>query len=432
VTPVASDTLTVEEAVTLALRQNPRLSAAARDVVAAQAGVRSARALTNPTLVFVPSLFGTGSDEEILFQQPLELNGTRSARTGVAQAQLRQTQAEAVISLRNLVLDTRSAYYELARTQELRTLAQDVLRTAQEVHRGVRRQAEEGLRPLIDPVQTEIEVSRAQQQLTLAASQVLTAQATLNTHLGRPAGQPVAALPLLPNPPGSPPPGTATPEAPGGTPPGVPPPGVGQLNQEELTTRALTSRAEIAVEAAQRDQFRQEARLARAQGRPDIAPQFRSESILREPRSPGVGIGFTLPFLDYGSRRNRVRQAEAAAQAQEARITASQNLVRQEVTQALTRLQAAEAVIRSYQAGVLDQSRRLRDASLQALQLGAPGASILTVLEAQRTYRNVLTEYTNALAQQAQGRAELERATGAVPADLLPRPETSSGRETRR
>ncbi len=417
--------LSVEEAVALAVRQNPRLAAAAGDVVAAQAGVRSARALTNPTLTFTPALFGTGSDEEFLFQQPLELNGTRSARTGVAQAQLRQTQAEAIVALRNLVLDTRSAYFELARTQELRTVAQDVLRTAEEVHRGVRRQAEEGLRPEIDPVQTEIEVNRARQQLTLAESQVLTAQATLNTHLGRPAGQPIEALPLVvTSAPGSPAPGAAT--------PGVTALPADELNQDALVARALTARAEVVVEAARQEQFRQEARLARAQGRPDVAPQLRSENVLREPRAPGIGIGLSLPFLDYGARRNRVRQAEAAARAQQARITATQNVVRQEVTQAFTRLQAAEAVIRSYEAGVLDQSRRLRDASLRALQLGAPGASILTVLEAQRTYRNVLTEYTNALAQQAQARAELERATGAVPAELLPRPENSSGREMRR
>jgi len=395
--------------VSLAVRQNPRLSAAARDVVAARAGVRSAQALTNPTVTFTPSLFGSGSDEEILFQQPLELNGTRSARAGVAKAQLSQTQATALIELRNLVADTRTAYFELARTQELRTLAQAVLRTAEEFHRGVSRQAQEGLRPEIDPVQTEIEINRARQQLTLADSQVLVARAALNTLLGRSTGEPIGALPLTATVPTSNTPGAGASLA---MPAGV-------VDREALTAQALAGRSEIAVEAALREQFEQEARLARAQGRPDLVPQFRTESVLREPRQPGIGIGISLPFLDHGSRRNRIRQANAAAQAQEARITAAQNQVRQEVDQALARLQAAEQIVRSYQSGVLQQSRRLLDSSLRALQLGAPGASILTALEAQRTYRGVLTEYTNALASLAQSRAALERATGAVPADLL-------------
>lgn len=413
--PAGTGVITADEAVALAVRNNPRLLAVIEDVSGARAGVRSARALTNPYFAFVPSLFGTGSDEELLFQQPLELNGTRSARTGVARAQLRQTQAQALGELRALVFDTRHAYFELARTQELHRLAQQMLETARGFHHGVRRQAEEGLRPEIDPVQTQIEVSRAEQQLVLAESQVIAARAALNTLLGRPAGAPSATQLLAEVVPVSATPDAATPHL------------------ETLVARALAARSEIAGEAAARDRFRQEARLARAEGRPDLAPQVRSESVLRSPRQPGIGIGITLPFLDYGSRRNRVKQAEASVRAQEARIAAAQNQVRQDVEQAYARLQAAEQVVRSYQGGVLEQSRRLLNASLRALQLGAPNASILTALEAQRTYRGVLTEYTSALATVGQSRAALERAIAAVSADLLPaeaRPAATEGSRT--
>lgn len=73
--------LTVEDAVTLAIRQKPRLSAAARDVAAARSGVRSAQALANPALTFTPAFSPGGSDEELLLQQPLE-PGTRRRRRG--------------------------------------------------------------------------------------------------------------------------------------------------------------------------------------------------------------------------------------------------------------------------------------------------------------------------------------------------------------
>lgn len=411
VPPPVLGTLTAEDAVELALRQNPRLTAAAREILAARRGVSSARALVNPSLTFTPGITSAGgSDEELLLTQPLELNGTRAARTGVARAQLRRTQAEAVVELRDLVFQTRNAYYELARTQELRSLAQEVLRTAEEFNRGVRRQAEEGLRPEIDPVQTEIEVNRARQQLTLAESQVTAAQAALNTLMGRAPIEPVSALPLLtaasdPAAPDS----NASPPAAGTTP-----------DRDQAIQQALTARAEITADSALREAFLQEARLARAQGRPDLAPQFRAGSVTRGFHDSGLGLGITLPLFDYGSRRNRIRQAEAAAGAQAARIQATQNQVRQEVTQALARLEAADVVARQYRQGVLSQARRLLEGSLRGLQLGAPGASILTVLEAQRTFRGVVTEYTSALANYAQARAELERATGAVPASLLP------------
>ena len=83
--------LTVDEAVALAIEQNPGLSAAARDVAAGRAGVRSARALANPELIFLPGITGPGgTDQELRLGQPLELNGTRAARTGVASALMRQ------------------------------------------------------------------------------------------------------------------------------------------------------------------------------------------------------------------------------------------------------------------------------------------------------------------------------------------------------
>lgn len=392
-TPPAA-VLTVDEAVRLAITQNPRLVAVVRDVGAARAGVRSARALVNPTLTFTPAITRGGSDQELILQQPLELNGARSARTGVARAELRRNEAEALVELRDLISQTRSAYYEVVRSRDLRTVAADLVQFAEEFSHGVRRQSEEGLRPGIDPVQTGIELSRARQQLTQAQAQVQLSEAALNTLIGRQAAAPLGLLDPLafdPRP----------------------------VEGESASRLALERRAEITAQEAQREAFRQEARLARAQGRPDLVPQIRADSITRGVSNLGIGLGISLPLFDFGGRKNRVRQAEEAARAQEARVLATRNQVRQEVEQAISRLRSAEIIIRDYQSGVLDQSRRLRDASLRALQLGAPGASILSVLEAQRTYRSVLTEYTNALAQYAQAQAELDRATGDTSADLL-------------
>ena len=236
---------------------------------------------------------------------------------------------------------------------------------------------------------------RARQQVTQAQSQVVVAEAALDTLLGREPNVLIGPLAPLPS-------------------------SIQPFDEEASPRQALANRAEIASEAAGRDAFLQEARLARAEGRPDLAPQFRMGSITSGFRGPGLGLGLSLPLFDLGSRRNRVRQAEEAARAQTDRIAAAQNLVRQEVAQALARLRAAQATIRDYQDGVLIQARRLLEASRTGFQEGSPRYTILTVLEAQRTYRGVQTEYINALATQAQALAELERSTGAVPATLVP------------
>lgn len=383
---------TVEEAVELAIKQNPRLTAAIREVSAGKAGVRSARALTNPSIVFTPAITSRGgSDEELLVVQPLELNGVRAARTGIVSARLKQSQAEAVVVLRDLVYETKVAYYELAGARELASLSQEALKTAEEFDRIAARQVEVGNRAGIDQVQTGIEVARARQQVILAQSRVTAEEIALNTLMGRTPAEPIGSLPSL----------AFTPT---------------EVDFDAVRQQALRARAEIVAEQSVREAVLQEARLARREGSPDLAPQFRIEKVLRGAENSGIGLGITLPLFDYGSRRHRARQAETAAKAQEARIAATQNQVRQEVEQALARVRAAEEIIKGYQQGILDQARRLLEASRVGLQAGV--TTVVAVLEAQRTYRGVLTEYTNALADQAQARAELERATGTVSAEM--------------
>lgn len=213
--------LTIEEAVRRAVQHNPRLLAATQEIVAAQSGVRSARALTNPTFLFVPALtHQSGSDEELLFTQPLELNGTRSARTGIAEAQRQILQAEAIVELRNIVYTVKTAYYELARAEEQLSLARGLLAATEAFDRMTRRFVELGSRPGIDQVQTGIEHIRARQQVTLAEGQSLAALAAMNTVMGREPEERIGALTSL----------TSLPEA---------------QPYEDAYAHALTSRAEI-------------------------------------------------------------------------------------------------------------------------------------------------------------------------------------------
>ncbi len=438
----------MEDAVRLAATANPRITAAARDIEAAASGVASARALVNPNAFFAPgvtSISGTG--EEFLIQQPLEINGTRAARTGVARAQLRAVQAQANVSVRDVVFATKSAYYELARAREQAAVARESLTVAQEFDRIARRQVEEGARAGIDLAQTGLEVSRAQRQVTLADGQAVVAVAALNTALARDPATPIGPLtPLAAQPPDSAssddgqgavaPPVSPVPDV---TPalsgvavtPQTPPPAPSGATDRGTTTllnQALTSRAEIQAGQATGEQFRQEARLARAEGRPDLVPQFRVGYFTRglqsasEGNGAGIGVALTLPILDYGSRRNRIRQAEQSARAQDARVVALQNDVRQQVMQALARQRAAEEVVRAYQGGTeggaLAQARRALDGSRIGFREGR--TSIVALLEAQRSFRAVQNEYVNALADAAVARAEVERATGTIPASLPP------------
>lgn len=376
----------VEDAVALALKNNPRLVAVERDVAAARQGTHAARSLSSPQIVFAPALTGAGSDTELLVQQPLEINGARAARTRVAEAQLRGTRADALAERSRVVSSTRAAYYELVRAREQLGLAHDQLEVTQQFDRLTRTQVEIGTRPAVDQIQTGIEVVRARQQAVQARAQADGAQAELNTLMGRPpreaVGTVAASLPPLP-----------------------------PLDEDALLTRALQNRPDIASTQASVETIRQERRAIRAEGVPDLVPQFRATKVTNGLRESGVGVGISLPLLDYGGRSARLRQNEQAAQAGQARVASSQAQARQEVAQALTQLRAAETVLQAYPEGLLDQSRQLLDASRIGYQEGK--TSVRALLEAQRTFRAVQTEYINAQVADALARAELERATAA-------------------
>lgn len=395
----AQQELSIDRAVELAIKNNPRLSASLRSQAAAAYALKAARSLANPEIAFAPgitSLSGTG--EDLIISQPLELNGTRAARAAIALARLHRKRAEGLLELRTLVYDTKVAYVALARAQGRRALAQALLAQAEEIDRITSLQVDAGSRPGIDLTQSAIELSRARQQVDLAEGEVQSLQAALNTYLGRNPEEPLPALSL---------PHTASSE----------------MRGDVLVRKALESRPEIAMEEAEVRANQQEARLARAEGRPDLAPQIRIGSLVRgiPPASSGDGLGIglrvSLPLLDHGALRNRVREAETVARAQADRVAAVRAEVRRDVVSALARLRTAEKVLLEYRSGVLDNAARLLEASRLGYEQGM--TNILSVLEANRTYRSVQQDYLDARAAHAQALAELEFATGAFPANRL-------------
>lgn len=382
--------LSLEAAVQEALTQHRRLKAAQKDATAARLGVNAARALTNPEVFFSPALDQfNGTTEELLITQPLEINGTRKARTSVARAQLGIAEAMLATETREVVAAVKTAYVGLWRERELATLAAAVTENANTVHRLAQKQVELGSRPGIDTAQTGLEVIRSRQSETLARTRVKQAEAALNLAIGRTPGEalPVIELPVVKM----------------------------EVPAFDVAVKgALESRAEIVGESARQEALWQEVQLYRAEGRPDIAPQFRSQYVTfqRPKRSDyGFSVAVRLPLVDWGGRKGRIQQAEAAAQAQEDRVAQTRREIEKEVAQALARLEGATTVMTGY-AEALPEADRLLRATRIGLEEGK--TTILAVLEAQRSYRATLTEYAEARAELALAQAELTRVLGGM------------------
>ena len=406
--------LTADGAVMLAARQNLGVLSALREAAAARSGVRSASALSPPIFTVGPALQMGGTTDGFLFQQPLELNGTRSARAGVARAQLRLTQAQALVQLQALVYTTRLNFYTLAQAQERLRLAQDLRKIAEQFDALARTQVALGARPGIERRQTAIEVARARVQEAQAFGQEQGARAALNAFLGRAALDPIETRMETQ---------VETRMGADGAGQQTPP-----LDVVLAQRQALAVRGEVAAAEATRDIPQAQLRLNRAQGRPDIAPSFRISQITPTYMDAGLGVVITIP-LDYGTRREQIRQQEQTAQADAVRVVGTQAQVRSEVVQAAARLGAAQEALRGYDGGLLAEARAVLDDAQLGFRAGA--TTVIAVLEAQRTYRAVLSERLDALTQAALAQAELDRAAGVVPPALLTqlRRELASGED---
>ena len=406
--------LTADGALMLAARQNLGVLAALREALAARSGLRSASALSPPIFTVGPALQMGGTTDGLLFQQPLELNGTRDARAGVGRARLRLAQAQALVQLQALVYTTRLNFYTLAQAQERLRLAQDFRQIAERFDVIAHTQVALGARPGIEQRQTTIEVARAKVQEAQAFGQEQAAQAALNAYLGRAALDPIETRLEAGR-------GGGGAREPASIPDQAPDPVLAQR-------QALAVRGEIAAAEAARDIPQAEARLSQAQGRPDIAPSFRISQITPTYMDAGLGVVITIP-LDYGTRRNQIRQQEQTAQANAARVTGTQAQVRSEIVQATTRLNAAQEALRGYDGGLVAEAKAVLDDAQLGFRAGA--TTIIAVLEAQRTYRAILGERLDAQMQAALARAELDRAAGNLPPGLLTqlRQELSTGED---
>jgi outer membrane protein, heavy metal efflux system len=110
----------------------------------------------------------------------------------------------------------------------------------------------------------------------------------------------------------------------------------------------------------------------------------------------GVGLSFELPFHDR-NQGEIARSQVAVKQAQETE-SSTQVGVLTDVVNAYYGLQTSEDVVNLFEGGYLDQATQSRDMSTYAFQRGA--ASILDVLDAERSYRATQLAYRQAVAAQ--------------------------------
>ena len=396
--------MTVDEVVARALAEHPELRAARAEIEAAAGRLRQAGLRPNPMLeVGYERALSADSNFMAGVTLPLDLNGRKEGRVGVAERELALKQAQVLERERRLRAEVRMKAGEvLAARRNVRT-TDDLLQINQAALRVVRDRVREGAAPSLDESLQLVEVNRLEAARELLLSRVEIGALQLRVLAGLAPDEPLVLRGDLPGP------GPA-------------------WDRPDALRRAVAERPDLVAARAEAAMAAARIRKEEAEGRWDA-----SVRVGYQRQDFGFGLngltdrGGTRPIQDvfhyFGGGvtvtlpvRNRnegnVAAATAETRAAQHRVELAGLVARQEVESAFVQHAAAERALRLYEEGVRTVAGRNLDVVRQTYTLGR--SMLLEVIAEQRRYIEIETGYTEALRQVYDAGVEIERAVGAT------------------
>jgi outer membrane protein, heavy metal efflux system len=385
--------LTLRAAIDEATARNPELVALRQAYEAARAAPAQERFLAPPMLEGqvwgwpVTTLNPARTEMFMLMaEQELPGKGKRAARTLVAEREAEMSRQQIAVRANQILSEVRTAYIDLAFIRETFALYSRQARLLDEVTETATLQYAAGEGPQHHTVVALVEVASVEKERIAAEERAQSAEAWLNTLLGRPVSQPVETLA----------------------------PVVGTLSPDEAEQRALARHPDFAMVEA--EIAREEAELLRVQQeqRPDFVI---GGGYMLMPGAAGAWTaraGMTWPNAPWSRGRLTVSvdlQTKRVGAAKARRdVVASR--IRQAVRQAVVRLNAAERQVRLVESTVLPQIEHGFELTRVAY---AAGEGVFTeVLDTRRTLLAIELEFLEARANVARARADLETVAGVL------------------
>ncbi len=351
------ETVSVDDAVSAALTESLVIKAALSGRDVEQAELRAARAPTPMELLAVPA--GTFNDSPIIVTQQLDLLGKRRTASRVSQAQLRAAGHHVEATRLDVARDTRLAYTGLQEALDLLELMQ----RSHELREALRRLAEGrfelGDVARVDVDRLEIERDRAREDVTRAQAEADVRRARLNSLMGRDPNSltlPSETLSLGSRP---------------------------TWDSDALAAAALRSRPDLKTARALLGAREASLRAARASRLPDFEVQLRTGTRVGSPAGTQIGLGLTMPVVDWGQRSGATRAARASIAEKEAQVAELERVVRLELVTACRSLVADYDVAVAYSESIATRAETV--AELLQLSYERGGSTLLEVIDAERT-----------------------------------------------
>lgn len=378
--------LTLDNAIRLALANNPELRASRGRVAASAGRAYQARLWPNPQLTLgtedVPVSGGSfreskntiGLDQRVPFPGKKKLD----AQIGVAGVSL--TQAEWALRRLGLVRDVKVAFYRVLAAQRLTDVGRELVQVAATSETTARKRVEAGAAADQEQLRAEIQAAQARAELSGFERDLATARQDLNLLLGSP-DLPAATVF-----------GDLT-EAPDRSLLGNPP------------ERWLAQHPSAAAARAVRDRAEVELRRARLEPYPDVTfgvdggREGTADTAIVQFR-----LGVPLPIIDRS--KGRKQEARANADVAQAELAATEQRLLREWGAASERFRAAADQVTIYREQILPKATR----ALRLVQTGFEQGKFgfIDLLDTQRTTAEARLAYQQKLLELNAAQAELE------------------------
>jgi cobalt-zinc-cadmium efflux system outer membrane protein len=397
--------VTVDELVARALADNPELHATQAEVDAARGRLRQAGLRPNPMLDLgvQQNPVSTDNNLTVMVTVPLDLNGRKAGRVGVATGELEMKRVQAADRARRLRTEVRMKAGELLAAQRNLRFTEELLQVNRDALGLLQTRVRQGAAPPLEENLLRVEVNRLEASRRLLASQVEVLALQVKTLVGLGPEAPLALRGDL-----------------------RPAPVSVDLQEglrQALAARSdlMVARAEVALAEAMIQQERAESRWDASVNvgymRQRFGYMLNGLTERGEPRPiddvfhyVGAGVSVTLPVRNQN--QGNIAAALASTAAAQRRLAFVTLTIRQEVTAAFTRYDAAQRALEIYTEGVREIARQNLEVVRQTYTLGR--ATVLDVIAEQRRYIDVETGYTEALKQVYDAVVDMERAVGTL------------------
>ncbi len=401
--------LSLQEALEIAVAQNPTVQQARLAVERAKAGVALAQAAFAPTLSSranyqysePPAPGGTPSRQShTLSASVVRLdytafdNGVRAQNLQLAEEALRLAQLQLEQTLQTVKQAVANAYYDLQSADARVAISQAAVASSEATLRDAQARERAGVGTRFEILQAETELANNRQALLAAQNAQQLSRRRLAELLNFPRPTDVLA------------------EEP------IEPMGEWDLSLEETIVAALAKRQELERQRRELEQAQARLRLAQASNGPEIS-LFASLDAVNDFKANrnsfdvgySVGANFNLTWFDGGKAEAQARQAEIDGQVAVSSFISTRNEIQRSVEEAFLTLSSSREQIDAAKVAIASAEESLR---LARLRLQAGVGTQTEVINAEAALTTARGNLANAVIAYNRALTQLRRAIGSL------------------